>query len=80
MSEMRAKMIITNIESHGEAENLHFRAVCKDDGYGEDGLDENNTFSTFTPSANLEIYINNPALKGKFTIGESYYVDFSKAA
>ncbi len=80
MSKMRAKMIITNIEPHGEAENIHFRAVSKDDGYDADGLDENNTFSTFTPSANLEIYINNPVLKGKFAIGESYYVDFSKAA
>ncbi len=79
MPEMRAKMVVSNVESHGEAETLQFRAVCKDDGYGEDGLDENNTFSQFTPSADLNIHINNPALVGKFKEGESYYLDFTKA-
>jgi len=79
MPEMRAKMIVSGVINNGAGEELTFRAVCKEDGYGEDGLDENNTFSTFTPSADLIMYVNNPALVGKFKEGESYYLDFSKS-
>lgn len=78
---MRAKMVVSSVvPSEGNTgEALNFRAVCKEDGYGEDGLDENNTFSTFTPSAELSMYVNNPALIGKFKEGEAYYLDFTKA-
>ncbi len=80
MSEMRAKMVVDSVVPYGDdSETLTFRAVCKDDAYDESGLDENNTFSRFTPSADLKIHINNPALVGKFKQGESYYLDFTKA-
>lgn len=80
MAEMRAKMIIDNVVPLGDtAEELNFRAVCKEDGYEDNGLDENNTFSTFTPSAELKMIVNNPELFGKFKEGESYYLDFTKA-
>ena len=80
MPKMRAKMIIDSVEPNADdSETLRFRAVCKEDGYDEKGLDENNTFSTFTPSADLNMVINNPDLVGKFEPGESYYLDFTKA-
>lgn len=76
---MRAKLIIDGVEQFEDAERLSFRAVAKDDSYPEDGSDENNTFARFTPSANLTMYVNNPELLGKFTTGQSFYVDFTPA-
>lgn len=80
MTSMRAKLQITNVEVHGDTqETLHFRAVCKEDAYDESGLDENNTYSKFTPAADLKMIITNPSLLGKFEIGQNYYVDFTEA-
>jgi len=80
MASMRAKMRINRIEKQGENyETLHLNAVARNSGYPEDGSDENNTFSKFTPVATLSISITNPALIGKFAEGEEYYLDFTKA-
>lgn len=81
---MRAKMKVTAVveSKSGETvvgEQLSFSAVCRNDGYPEGGADENNTFAKFTPSADLKMYINNPALIGKFTVGQEFYVDFTQA-
>jgi hypothetical protein len=42
-----------------------------------DGNPENNQFNVATPWATLEIGIDNPAAKGFFKPGESYYLDFT---
>ena len=78
---MRAKMQIKVVENLGDddGEILHFSAVSKENGYGIDGADENNTYARFTPSAEIKIHITNPNLLGKFKVGEFYYVDFTKA-
>lgn len=77
---MRAKMKITSIRNHSDAcESLEFSAVCKSDGYPPDGNDENNTFAKWTPTAKLEMTITNPALIGKFEVGQEFYIDFHKA-
>lgn len=83
MSKMRAKMVLNHVEKYpkeGEAtqETLSFNAVAASQ-YPADGSDENNTYAKFSPSASLNITITNPALLGKFTVGEKYYVDFTKA-
>lgn len=83
---MRAKMVVTAVEQHKNddesvaAETLRMSAVSKNDGYGEDGLDEDNTFAHFSPSGSFEVYIANKALHGKFEVGEKYYLDFTKAS
>jgi len=80
MPKMRAKMKVAQVESHSESsQTLHFGAVSKSDGYPEGGLDENNTFATYTPSADLTMLVSNPSLVGQFEVGEEYYLDFSKA-
>lgn len=85
MTDMRAKLKITYIQESfwgkdgaksGEA--LSFCAVCKPK-YDETGLDEDNTFAMMSPSADLRIQIANPALWGKFAVGETFYLDFTKA-
>ena len=48
-------------------------------GYPEDGLDEDNTYARFSPSADFRLMIANPNLFGKFKPQQKYYVDFSPA-
>lgn len=79
MTTMRAKFVVTAVETHGDTETVKFSAVAKNGAYPEDGSDENNTFAKWTPSATCDITITNPALRGKFTAGQHYYADFTPA-
>lgn len=82
---MRAKMALNHIDvqrnNAGETigETWSFNAVPKSEAYPEDGSDENNTFAKFSPTASCSIFCVNPALFGKFAVGEQYYVDFTPA-
>lgn len=82
---MRAKMKVTKVTEHPEkqgstpSEDVEFIAVGPDEGYPEDGSDENNTFAKWTPSADLKMSIMNPALFGKHKVGDEFYLDFTKA-
>lgn len=60
-------------------ETLQMHAVCAPK-YDESGLDEDNTFAKYSPSATLIINVANPALFGKFEVGQAYYVDFTPAS
>ena len=76
---MRAKMKVVDVKNHNdEFEDLTFNAVCRSEGYPEDGSDENNTYAKWTPSATLTMAITNPALIGKFSVGQEFYVDFTE--
>jgi hypothetical protein len=76
---MRAKLKIESVTPFPGGETLKLRAVGKPGGYDPDGSDEDNTFATFTPTAELEMNVTNPALLGKFKAGAKYYVDFTPA-
>ena len=83
---MRAKLQIGSIFENNwgpdktkQSETLSFHGVCKSGGYLEDGLDEDNTFAKFSPSVELRITIANPALWGKFAVGDKLYLDFTPA-
>jgi len=88
MTKMRAKLRLDKIIEHSHndikkgvvktAEQLYFNAVAKAQ-YDPDGLDEDNAFAKFSPSASLSITVANPALFGQFRAGEKYYVDFTLA-
>ena len=75
---MRAKMEVKSVDASETQERLKFSAVGNYP-YPEDGGDEDNTYARWTPSANLEIVIQNPSLFGKFKEGDKFYVDFTKA-
>lgn len=83
MTSMRAKLKVTNVtkgpDNFEPYERLNFSAVYKDGAYPADGSDEDNTFSKFTPQADLSMVIQNPALLGKFKPGDTFYVDFTPA-
>ena len=81
---MRAKVRVSNVrpfENNGvkTQENLTFNAVCPSQ-FGEDGSDENNTYSKWTPTAQFDMTVTNPNLFDKYKIGEEYYVDFTPAS
>lgn len=87
-AKMRAKFMVTNVEEFkdevGNVRNfrLQMSAVGGNKvqhGYPADGSDEDNTFSQFTPCADLSMYIQNPVLAGQFKYGDKLYVDFSPA-
>lgn len=79
MATMRAKMSVSSVTKHQNCEVLKFAAVCKTGSYGEDGVDEDNTYAKYSPQASLEITVANPALFDKFKPGDKFYVDFTKA-
>ena len=76
---MRAKMVVGSVEQFESSETLKLRAVYKTDAYADDGLDEDNTFSLFTPAADLTMTVTNPAVVGKIKVGQTFYVDFTEA-
>lgn len=80
MSKMRAKMRLSQIQKFETSERLHFNAVGKSGSYPADGADEDNTYAKYSPDAKFEIQVANPALLGTFEVGETYYVDFTKAS
>lgn len=85
MTTMRAKLRVGAIlptpgpDGTPVQERLVMHGVAKSSSYPEDGSDEDNTFAKFTPSASLDIQIANPALIGKFEVGQTFYVDFTPA-
>ena len=58
------------------SETIKFHGVCKPQ-YDSTGLDEDNTFSKFSPSVELSITITNQSLWEKFTVGDKFYLDFT---
>jgi len=81
---MRAKFRVDDVSTTRDrdgniyAEVLTFKAVFKSE-YPDDGSDENNTYALWTPIAKLEMFVQNPALLGKFSVGQEFYVDFTSA-
>ncbi len=85
MATMRAKLRVSFIHDYfrgpdkvKSGEGLVMSAVCAPK-YDAEGLDEDNTFAKFSPSAHLTLNIANPSLFDKFKVGEAYYVDFTPA-
>ena len=81
MSKMRAKVRVTSIHQYPEKgvptqEALTFNFPAKDGAYPADGSDEDQQFARYSPSGALSLTIANPNLLGKFTIGDTFYIDF----
>lgn len=79
---MRAKVRVTNIAAYkneaGEVtqEALSFNFPAKNGSYPADGSDEDQQFARYSPSASLSLTVANPALLGKFSVGDTFYLDF----
>ena len=88
---MRAKFYVTKISKYGNfiqtevgtkeeisQETLTMSPVCPSK-FGPNGEHEDNDFHRWSPSGSFELTITNPALFGKFAIGDKYYLDFTKS-
>jgi hypothetical protein len=78
MPQMRAKFVLRTVERGVGTDRLAFKAVARGT-YPDSGDDENNTYANFTPQADCEIVVANPALVGKFEPGTEFYVYFMPA-
>lgn len=74
---MRAKFKVISVVNHSDTSQFLQMAAVAANSYPEDGSDEDNTYAKFSPSANLGITINNPALIGQFEVNQKFYVDFT---
>lgn len=78
---MRAKLQVATVTQHQDgSETVRFHAVAAKSYAETEGLDEDNTYARYSPSASFEILIANPALHGRFAPGQTYYVDFTPAS
>lgn len=71
---MKCTEVLTGASNHG-AGKQDFARVKLSAVAGE----ENKTWSKWTPGGTVELSINNPDAFAAFTIGETYFVDFSPA-
>ena len=67
----RGKMRVTSVTLDGYSENVRF--ICQ---YDENDP-EDTKFAKSTPSGNMTLDISNPNLAGKFSPGQSFYVDLT---
>jgi hypothetical protein len=81
MTTMRAKMEVREVGCPLPLNQLKLTmvAVCGQNPFGPDGESDDNTYSRWTPTSTLEMYITNPNLVDKFKVGQKFYVDFTEA-
>jgi len=70
----RAKFKIRNVEDYPNevdpAKAVTMSAVT-------DGCEENKSFSKWTPSGSLDMYITNEAIFSELIVGKEFYLDFT---
>lgn len=82
MTKMRAKVRVTGVspypaEGAPTQETLSFNFPAKNGAYPADGSDEDQQFARYSPAGALSLTVANPALIGKFAIGDTFYLDFT---
>ena len=75
---MRAKFQVQSVTRGVGIDRINCNEVAAK-SYGNDGLDEDNTYAKFSPSGSLELSIANPALLGVIQPGQKFYLDFTPA-
>jgi hypothetical protein len=77
---MTAKFVVTGVIEQGEpkvSEILQMQPVTSKP-FDAEGASEDNSFARWTPSGNLEMTVNNPALFGRIKVGDAYRLTFDK--
>jgi hypothetical protein len=80
---MRAKLEIMSLTPHLNsegtryAETIALRAVAAD-AYEPDGLDPNNTYALFSPTAVLNMRLENASMLNQYEVGTQFIVDFTE--
>ena len=73
---MRAKMNCTKVVKYEHGEEFYFTPVTGGK-FAADGVDEDNTYSKYSPSGDLRLMVTNPAIIGTINPGDVFYVDFT---
>ena len=75
-AKVRVTEVLRSIDADGSTsqERVKLAAVCSSDPNSE-----NAQWSKWTPCANFELSINNPAAFGKLSNGHEFYIDFIPA-
>lgn len=71
---MRAKFVVSEVTDNGYSDKVKMNAV-----YGGVTNAEDNTYSKATPSGDLTMQIDNPAVRGQIKPGQKFYLDFTPA-
>lgn len=74
-TKLRAKFLVNSITDFGHG----MKRVNLNTVYCNKSNTENNQFSQATPSGSMEMMVTSEAAKNFFTIGKSYYLDFTEA-
>ncbi|HRK36261.1 MAG TPA: hypothetical protein PLJ47_16815 [Candidatus Hydrogenedentes bacterium] len=69
---VRGKFIVTSHKLHN---NTDARTVYLSAVHGSD-VPEDVNFAKYTPSGQIEMYIDNPSAVAQLEIGKAFYVDF----
>lgn len=69
---IQAKLTVSFIQQHTGWELWQFEACYT-------GTQEDNSYSSATPTANLSMTVTNPALIGTVKPGDKFYVNFTPA-
>jgi hypothetical protein len=76
--QVRGKFFVLSISKsspQGAGSTIRLGAV----GASEKEKSENNLYHRYTPSGNVDMFVDNPAAEAFFSIGKTVYVDFSEA-
>ena len=73
MRNIRAKMRVQSVLVTGYSDLVKLSAV-----YGGTSNAEDNTYAKATPSGDLTLQIDNPAVRGVFQPDQVYYVDLTR--
>ena len=76
---MRAKFQVMEVQRQGETSQQVRLMAVTDKPFDTDGKSEDNDFSRWTPSGELNMAITNPMLDGKLVVGQKFYLDFTPA-
>lgn len=78
MAFMRAKVVVQDVQRFIGGDKIRAVPVAAK-SYPADGSDEDNTYAKYSPTGEFSLTIVNPALVGKITPGQKFYVDWTEA-
>jgi hypothetical protein len=72
---VRAKFRLTSIQQHANMAGKTYRFQPQYDT----SIPEDQRYSKYTPSGELQLYVDNPAVEEQWPIGSDFYLDFTPA-
>lgn len=77
----RAKLVCVKVEPQDNGATANTEKIAErvsfETRYNTEDSKEDNSYSLYTPSANMSMNVTNPELFGKFEEGKAYYFDIT---